>query len=92
MLKASNNVRFLPSKILWVLTNRGKHAQTMLPHCQIQLEEKHIPSENRIHVPINLINKGRKTTYLKKKLMRISTWTGPLQPMFRLYNTKQCFT
>lgn len=40
---------FFPSETLRVLTNRGKHAQTMPPHCQIQLEQKHIPSENPIH-------------------------------------------
>lgn len=51
MLEASNNVIFFPSETLWMLTNRGKHVQTMLPHCQIQLEEKHIPSENPIHHP-----------------------------------------
>lgn len=62
---------FFPSETLRVLTNRGKHAQTMPPHCQIQLEQKHIPSENPIHPspppPINLINRGKKNCIFKKE-------------------------
>lgn len=55
---------------------------------------KHSQEKNTFHlkiqcsIPTNLINKGSKTTYSENKQMGISTWTRPLRPLFRLYNTK----
>lgn len=55
-----------PSEILRVLRNREKHAQTVLPHCEIQPEDKHIPSENPMH-PSYYFNQQRKQNYIFKK-------------------------
>lgn len=57
---------FFPSEILRVLRNRAKHAQTVLPHCEIQPEDKHFPSENPMS-PSYYFNQQKKQNSIFKK-------------------------